>query len=99
MQQHATVPVNPDPWNSVARDCSRDARLVIGGAISKARAAGHTYPSGCSSAAFDALATLYGALMAQNARLTAEVAGMRARTRFSFGSWLRRLFGLSRTHN
>jgi outer membrane murein-binding lipoprotein Lpp len=74
-----------DPWDDVARRCSCDARLIIGSAIARARVAGNEYPSGCSNAAFDALATLYGALMAQNARLSAEVEALQAKR----GAWWR----------
>jgi hypothetical protein len=88
MSQRSAPTVKPDPWSVVAAQCQRDAKAFVDAAIARAMADGKTR-SGVAMAAYDALGTLYGGLMAQNARLSAEVASLRA---IVVGpNWLQRL--------
>jgi hypothetical protein len=75
-RRDVTVPIQVDPWAAVATQCQRDAKTFVDAAIARATADGKTR-SGVALAAYDALTSLYGGLMAQNARLSAEVASLR----------------------
>jgi leucyl aminopeptidase len=86
-----TVPIIQDPWSAVATQCQRDARAFVDAAIARAIADGKTR-TGVAAAAYDALGTLYGGLMAQNARLSADVAILSERVG---RSWWRRWLGVS----
>jgi hypothetical protein len=87
----ATATIASDPWSPFAERCRTDAKVYVDSAIIRARMVeGHPMPSGCVTAGLDAMAMLYGSLMAKNARLSAEVEQMRAR--LDRPGWFRRLF-------
>jgi hypothetical protein len=69
------VPIIPDPWAALATRCQRDARAIVDAATLRASADGRTRLTG----AIEALVMLYGELMAKNAKLSAEVASLKAR--------------------
>lgn len=89
MATHArtVVPIIPDPWAALALKCQSDAAAIVDAATLRASAEGRTRLTG----AIEALTSLYGNLMASNAKLTAEVALLRGQV--GRRGWLPRLLG------
>jgi hypothetical protein len=88
----ATVPISIDPWAPFTKRCQDDAKDYVTAAIHRARLEdGHPMPSGCVTAGLDALTMLYGTLMAENAKLRAEVERMRDQVSRRPG-WWRQIF-------
>jgi hypothetical protein len=77
MATHArtVVPVTHNPWAALATQCQRDAAAIVNSAI--LRASGSDCPR--LSGVTQAMIMLYGQLMADNAKLGAEVASLRKR--------------------
>lgn len=75
-----------NPWDDLAERCQLDARQFVRSAISRSLLDGHPMPTGSVIAAIDAMADLYGGLMAKHARIEAALTS-------SSRGWLARLFG------
>lgn len=82
------TPVKVDPWEEVAERCQRDAKAFVDAAIARAREGLNT-PTVCMHAGLDAMTSLYGGLMAKQAKLTAEVEVLKER--LDCRGWLHRL--------
>jgi hypothetical protein len=101
MATHArtVVPITHNPWASLAAQCQRDAAAIVDAATLRACAEGRTRLTG----AIEALVMLYGELMANNARLNADMDSLRRRVTLMTsevdilraqgrrGNWLQRL--------
>jgi len=87
--QNSTVPIALDQWESLRLQCQEDARGYLAGCIAQAVEQGNYGPTPADVlAGFDAVAVLCASLMAEHARLAAEVGALRRR------GLLRRWLGL-----
>jgi hypothetical protein len=85
--RNATVPIKLDQWESLRLQCQDDARGYIADCVAQSVEQGNYTPPESVLAGFDAMAVMLASLMAEHARLSAEVGALRRR------GWLRRVLG------
>ncbi len=87
MQPNVTPKIALDQWESLRLQCQADARGYIAGCLAEVVEQGNYVPEPYVLAGFEAMAVLWASLMAEHARLAAEVGALRRR------GWLRRWLG------